>query len=627
MITITQQPPVTNLAVGPNIWTLSGLTTQDRYVLTLEVGATVNGDTITPGVQVATFKQTPNPSGVGIFSIGEILQSYLGDNTLTYAIETTEPFGPTPGAALLYRIRYGVETGDIITYTGFSKYRVALNGYKEQWEAGWLDANDFIPLLTQCLTDPFGPIGFTPDAPVYFLRDPGTLRNGVQIKRVDPQDWGTLHWINYGRPIFDQEPFVFPQIPNLDKSPAYAKFEFYSDQWNTLISEVILPIDATTGFPQRPTVSTNQWNIQSPLLVGTVASGPRNLKETGIWPVPDPQTYRVSLWSRGCPTIPVPTPTPSPTPPPTPSPFDPKLLTIGLPLTEGGDVLQGITLSGEADWTAAGPELPGKVTVDPEGNFFAVGGSTLVGTIFKYNPDGARITTATTPGGGNVTAIGTSDGFYYVGSDANTISKVINDDNHITSWTVNTSRPPISITVDKSGNVYAVILNAGVGELTPNALVKLDSNGNEIWSKAVPGGGSLALSPDDQVIYFGGDSAGGQVPSLIAFNPDGEGLWGDSNIDRIEDLAVDTTGNIWAVGILSQSGITGAMFGPAGNIITTINHGVTLFGVTVDKDGNAYTAGDRSELSGFTTVKYDQSGTPIWGLDRGARVTGITISN
>ena len=76
MATITQQPNEFNLAVGPNIWVIGTLGTANRFVLGVEID----------GSLVATFKQTPNPAGVGIFDINQILQSYLHSQF----IETTE---------------------------------------------------------------------------------------------------------------------------------------------------------------------------------------------------------------------------------------------------------------------------------------------------------------------------------------------------------------------------------------------------------------------------------------------------------------------------------------------------------------------------------------------------------
>jgi len=322
MINITQSPPQNNPAVGPNVWVLSGLVGANRYVLSIEIGASIVGDVLLPGTLVATFKQTPNPSGVGIFSIGEVLQSYLGDGDLSYPIEETY-LGPTPGAAILYRIRYGFEIGDQITYEGYSPFKVVFNGYKEQWDVNWPESAKFVKNLV-ALPDPCEDTYALP-SPNRFLRELYNLNNEVQTAPVNINDWHTISWLNYGGQVFNQEPFGgnAEVISNLDKSPTYVKYEFFSNADLTgPIGESIVPLTTANGFPIRPESYTDEWNITNPLLVGTLGSGPRNLQEAGIWPADIVKSYKISLWSGECPapTAP-PQPTPEPTPTPEPLPF------------------------------------------------------------------------------------------------------------------------------------------------------------------------------------------------------------------------------------------------------------------------------------------------------------------
>jgi len=301
MINITQAPPQTNPAVGPNVWVLSGLVGANRYVLAVEIGATIVDGVLVPGTLVATFKQTPNPAGVGIFSIGDVLQSYLGDNTLAYPVEETS-LGTTPGAAVLYRIRYGFEIGDQVTFEGYSPFKVVFNGYKEQWDVAWPEGPEFIKNLEE-LADPCEGTYALP-SPNLFLRDLYNLNAGVQTANVSLTDWHTISWLNYGGQVFDQLPYGggAEVISNYDKSPTYVKYEFFSNADLTgPIDESIVPLTAVNGFPIRPQSYSNEWNITNPLLVGTLGSGPLNLQESGIWPNGVVKSYKISLWSGECP--------------------------------------------------------------------------------------------------------------------------------------------------------------------------------------------------------------------------------------------------------------------------------------------------------------------------------------
>ena len=67
MASITQTPNTFNSAYVPNVFVVDGIGTADRYVLQVRQGNTV----------LSTFKQPPNASGVGIFDVQRVLQSYL----------------------------------------------------------------------------------------------------------------------------------------------------------------------------------------------------------------------------------------------------------------------------------------------------------------------------------------------------------------------------------------------------------------------------------------------------------------------------------------------------------------------------------------------------------------------
>ena len=130
MASIAQQPNKNNSAYVPNVWTLSGLGSADRYVLEVEIDGTV----------VSTFKQPANPQSVAHFDVQKVLQSYLEPAF----VETTAQAANTPNAHLTYRVNYGTETGTVTTIDGSSAYKYVINAY-DDWRVLNSDLSDFIP--------------------------------------------------------------------------------------------------------------------------------------------------------------------------------------------------------------------------------------------------------------------------------------------------------------------------------------------------------------------------------------------------------------------------------------------------------------------------------------------------
>ena len=132
MATIAQQPNETNSAYVPNVWTLDGLGTADRFVLEVEINGSV----------VSTIKQPANPAGVAHFDVQKILQSYLEPTF----VETTEKATDTDGIYLSYQVRALTETGTELNeddaITSGTKY--VINAY-DNWRVLNSDFSDFIP--------------------------------------------------------------------------------------------------------------------------------------------------------------------------------------------------------------------------------------------------------------------------------------------------------------------------------------------------------------------------------------------------------------------------------------------------------------------------------------------------
>lgn len=287
MAAISQQPTEFNLAVGPNVWVLSGLGAgQNRYVLQIEIG----------GSAVATFKQTPNPAGVGIFDVSQILQSYMSN---AY-VETTGKAAPTPGAAIRYRVRYGTQSGTSATvWNGYSNYKVALNGYKDFSDLNWLQAGQYITAMDQTPCEGAGqsPYESCPIAEVKYLTSyPGTKDysdiNGIPNKPVYITDYHTLSFAN-----FHQESWAAADINN--KSPWTVIIKYYNAAGTNYETRGYF-LTAANGMPVRTNCTSADWLMNDDRLIGTVGAGPVNLQSAGLWPVTEPASYRVELWSKNC---------------------------------------------------------------------------------------------------------------------------------------------------------------------------------------------------------------------------------------------------------------------------------------------------------------------------------------
>ena len=97
MANIAQQPNQYNSAYVPNVWTVDGLGSADRYTLTVLINSQ----------PVATFKQPANPVGVAHFDVSKVLQSYLEPYFDENVIHATD----TPNAFLSYQVEANTETG------------------------------------------------------------------------------------------------------------------------------------------------------------------------------------------------------------------------------------------------------------------------------------------------------------------------------------------------------------------------------------------------------------------------------------------------------------------------------------------------------------------------------------
>ncbi len=212
--------------------------------------------------------------------------------------------------------------------------------------------------------------------------------------------------------------------------------------------------------------------------------------------------------------------------------------------------------------------------------------------------------------------------------------------------------------ITSGGTVNWVKTWGGINSDIPNDLV-IDQSANRIYIGGYLGNNASDYDPGASTVLIGGTSGGqgGQDSWISKFTPTGELEWaknfGSNQHDRIEGLAADSSGNVYATGVQKGTGgnwDTGSgtiQLGSSSNDPYTIklnSEGVTQWafavggsnnneglGVAVDGSGNVYTTGyyrgtadldSGSGTSNFTSnisdknetflLKHNSSGVHQW---------------
>jgi len=244
MATLTAQPDFVNLATGPNVYTLTDIGTAERYVLKVEID----------GVIKATVKQTPNEASVAHFDIQEILRSSLSE----ISVETLSKATGVAGAAIRYRVQFGVEDSGAFISSGFSSFKVALNGYKAFNELQWTSANDYLAdtELVACL----GGGNIREVSQTNFLTE-------STVDTLLPTDWYTLSLFNFHRE---------PLTANINATPWAVGIILY--EGNVVLDEYYYTLKEPLIGPR-----TDCTDALLPLLskdqVVHIGVGPENLRQ------------------------------------------------------------------------------------------------------------------------------------------------------------------------------------------------------------------------------------------------------------------------------------------------------------------------------------------------------------
>lgn len=259
-ITITQSPSKYNLVVAPQVWTLSGLTTEDQYQINVQRP---------DGTTIASVKQRANPAGVAHFDITQILQSQFSFDFY----EETQKLAQAKNQAFSYKVQFGTSTANIFTPQGTTGERYVYNGYLDWRLLNW-DDTDYNPepVGAACLGNPAINADYQGTQYEYLTNFPESEYT------IRSNSYHTLAFLNRIK-NFDDGTFW-----SLNLQPAYVKIDFFNASGNN-IQTAIYSIDESNGLGPKP--NFNSTTIPAYLddeLVGVVGAGPKNLKEAGIWP-------------------------------------------------------------------------------------------------------------------------------------------------------------------------------------------------------------------------------------------------------------------------------------------------------------------------------------------------------
>ena len=239
---ITQTPNLTSSAYTPIVYVVDGLSTEDRYVLRVSIG----------GTPVATYKQPANPSGVGIFDISKVLQSYFSEKF----VEETQYATDNTGAYLSYQVEAWLETGQTPGTIATDQQRYAINAY-DNWRVLNGDLTPFIPVPGEILCEtPGANINARYNDPYRFLT------NFPETYKVRPDEYKTLSF------------FAKADVGGTNFGPNEAPFFV---KITNGVSETVYAITQANGSTLRTDCNDMTVNLTNSNAITTIGVGPANL--------------------------------------------------------------------------------------------------------------------------------------------------------------------------------------------------------------------------------------------------------------------------------------------------------------------------------------------------------------
>ena len=290
-VTVVSSPDKYNAAYVPNVYVLDNLPAGSgvKYVITIYID----------GSPVATFKQTSNQEGVGIFDVQRVLQSYLElqtQNSSSGFLAETPEATQTPINALTYQARYGSDTGGAITYDGYVAQKHVFNVY-DNWRVTNWDETPFMPEPGSISCLGTSTINARYSTTYRYLTNwplEGTIQESSNTgirQPVRSDDWRTLSFENRIGNFDDGS------LWGVNEAPYIVILSFY-DAFDTLITEEKYALTNAHGINIR--TDCNDLSVSYPdnsYLVATIGSGPENLKAAGYWPGTEPAYYDVQVYS------------------------------------------------------------------------------------------------------------------------------------------------------------------------------------------------------------------------------------------------------------------------------------------------------------------------------------------
>ena len=263
MATFTQKPNLTSAAYTPMVYVVSGIGLGDRYVLRVNIA----------GTPVATFKQPANPSGVGIFDISKVLQSYFSEKFVeetTYATDNT-------GAYVSYQVEAWIETGQTPGPIETDQTRYAVNAY-DNWRVLNGDLTQFIPVPGSIACENSNINARYNDAYRFLTNFPETYK-------VRPDEYKTLSFfakVDVGGTNFG---------PN--QAPFFVVFTYFLD--GAQVAQGAYTLANFRGSSLRTDCQDMTVNITNSNAITTIGVGPQNQADAGITGSWD--SYRVDVMS------------------------------------------------------------------------------------------------------------------------------------------------------------------------------------------------------------------------------------------------------------------------------------------------------------------------------------------
>lgn len=284
------------------------------------------------GEKVFTGKCTPNPYGLGVIDLQQILETYCFNNPISdwngtqIYTHTTFPFSrPYYDETISYQIKCGyeyssTELGPITGFTGIGD-NIGLPEYPSNQYKTFRSTMGVNGRATQqdFNIDPFvlsgSPSTVNPTQSGLFLT------NAPRVQDIDSENYYTLGFTNYYMGT------------NMLSEPYYVKYTFYDNEGVEITGKTYDNITTNGGGPRT---SCNEV-YQSIYLIQPTSSTTYNTLYVGCGPLnipnfpPNTAQYTVQLFGKftgsTSPIQPTPTPTPTPTstqttpqPTPTPSP-------------------------------------------------------------------------------------------------------------------------------------------------------------------------------------------------------------------------------------------------------------------------------------------------------------------